>query len=131
MTEKIEMKESKFSITKRLKSFSYALNGLKILFKVEHNSWIHLVATGIVIIVSVAVSLNIYEWAVIIFCVGLVFTAELFNTAIENIADFLTTEKNNKIKTIKDLSAAAVLISALTALTIGLIIFVPKIISYL
>lgn len=131
MADKRKMKESKFSITKRLNSFSYAFNGLKILFKEEHNSWIHLVATGIVIITSISLRLNIYEWAAIIFCIGLVFTAELFNTAVENIADFLTTEKNNKIKTIKDLSAAAVLISALTALTIGLIIFVPKIISYL
>jgi len=57
-----------------------------------------------------------------------VLTAEIINTAIENIADFLTIENNNKIKTIKDLSAAAVLISALTALIIALIIFLPKII---
>lgn len=130
MTAINEMKESKFSITKRLKSFSYAFNGLKTLFTKEHNSWIHLVATVVVIIASISLSLNIYEWTVIIFCIGLVFTAELFNTAVENISDFLTTEKNDKIKTIKDLSAAAVLISALTALTIGLIIFIPKIISY-
>jgi len=125
------MKESKFSIGKRLKSFSYAFNGLKILFKEEHNSWLHLLATGIVLTASIFIGLNSYEWAAIIFCIGLVFTAETFNTAIENIADFQTTEKNTKIKTIKDLSAAAVLISALTALTIGLIIFVPKLTSYL
>jgi len=131
MTDNNKMKETKFSITKRLKSFDYAFNGLKILFREEHNSWIHLVATGIVILASIYLGLNIYEWIVIIFCIGLVFTAEIFNTAIENIADFQTTEKNNKIKTIKDLSAAAVLISALTALIVGLIIFVPKIISYL
>lgn len=131
MADKSKMKESKFSITKRLNSFSYAFNGLKILFKEEHNSWIHLVATGIVIITSIFLRLNIYEWVAIIFCIGLVFTAELFNSTVENIADFLTTEKNNKIKTIKDLSAAAVLISALTTFIIGLIIFVPKIISYL
>jgi diacylglycerol kinase len=124
------MKNRKFSISKRLKSFVFAFNGLKILFKEEHNSRIHLVATGFVIIASIFFELNTYEWIAIIFSIGLVFIAEIFNTAIENIADFLTTENNNKIKIIKDLSAAAVLISALTALTIGLIIFLPKIIIW-
>jgi diacylglycerol kinase len=124
------MKETNFSIAKRLKSFGYAFNGIKILFKEEHNSWIHFVATGIVIIASIFFGLNTYEWTAIIISIGLVFMAEIFNTAIENIGDFLTTEKNNKIKIIKDLSAAAVLISALTALTVGLVIFLPKIISW-
>jgi len=122
------MKNKEFSISKRLKSFVFAFNGLKILFKEEHNSRIHFVATVIVIFASIFFELNTYEWIAVIFSIGLVLTAEIINTAIENIADFLTIENNNKIKTIKDLSAAAVLISALTALIIALIIFLPKII---
>lgn len=121
------MKNKEFSITKRLKSFVFAFNGLKILFKEEHNSRIHLVATVIVIFASIFFELNTYEWIAIVFSIGLALSAEIINTAIENIADFLTIENNNKIKIIKDLSAAAVLISALTAFTIGLIIFLPKI----
>lgn len=121
------MKNKKFSITKRLKSFVFAFNGLKILFKEEHNSRIHLIATIIVIFVSIFFELNTFEWIAIIFSIGLALSAEIINTAIENIANFLTIENNNKIKIIKDLSAAAVLISALTAFTIGLIIFLPKI----
>lgn len=124
------MNDNKFSLSKRLKSFVFAFNGLKILFKEEHNSRIHFFAMGVVISASIFFELNTYEWLAIIFSVGLVFVAEIFNTAIENIADFLTTEKNNKIKAIKDLSAAAVLISALTAVAIGLIIFLPKILIW-
>lgn len=123
------MKNDEFSISKRLKSFVFAYNGLKVLFKEEQNSRIHIVATCLVISASIFFELKACEWIAVIFSIGLVFTAEIINTAIENIADFLTTEKNNKIKVIKDLSAAAVLISALTALTIGLIIFLPKILS--
>jgi undecaprenol kinase/diacylglycerol kinase (ATP) len=121
------MKEKNFSITKRLKSFGFAFNGLRILFKEEHNSRIHFFATVIVIIAAILFELNTYEWIAIIFSIGLVITTEIINTAIENIADFLTTDKNDNIKKIKDLSAASVLISSMTAILIGVIVFLPKI----
>ncbi len=90
------MKNKKFSIAKRLKSFVFAFNGFKILFREEHNALIHLVATIVVISASIVFDLNTTEWIAIIFSIGFVLTAEIFNTAIENIADFLTTEKNEK-----------------------------------
>ena len=121
------MKQNKFSIFKRLKSFLYAFNGLKILFREEHNSIIHLVAAVTAIIFAIIFDLNTYEWIAIIFSIGLVITTEIINTVIESIADFISPDKNEKIKIIKDLSAAAVLISAITALSIGLIVFIPKI----
>jgi diacylglycerol kinase len=121
------MKDKKFSLSKRLKSFKYAFSGLKTVFSEEHNAIIHLIAATVVITASFLCDLNTYEWIGVVFSIGLVITAEIINTAIENIADFLTTEQNDKIKKIKDLSAAGVLISAMTALVIGLIIFSPKI----
>ena len=86
-----------------------------------------MVATVIILIFAIIFNLNATEWTAIIFSIGLVITAEIINTAIENIADFISPDKSEKIKKIKDLSAAAVLISALTALAIGLIVFIPKI----
>lgn len=124
------MKKVNFSIAKRIKSFGFAFNGLRILFHEEHNSRIHFFASVLVVIAALLFKLNTYEWIAIIFSIGLVVTAEIINTAVENIADFLTTEQNNHIKKIKDLAAAAVLVSALTALTIGLIIFLPKITAW-
>ncbi|HON21270.1 MAG TPA: diacylglycerol kinase family protein [Bacteroidales bacterium] len=121
------MEQKKFSISKRLKSFVYAFNGLIILFKEEHNARIHLIATILVITAAVLLKLNFYEWIAVTFAIGFVISVEIINTVIENMADFVSPAKNDKIKKIKDLSAAAVLISSMTALTIGLIVFIPKI----
>ena len=103
---------------KRLNSFFYAFNGLRILIKEEHNSWIYFIAIIGAIIASLLFKINRYEWIAITFSIGLVISLEIINSAIENIADFISPGKNERIKRIKDLSAAAVLISALTALII-------------
>ncbi|MCL2130880.1 MAG: diacylglycerol kinase family protein [Lentimicrobiaceae bacterium] len=121
------MQSQKFSIKKRFQSFSYAFSGLKTAWKEEHNARIHLVAALVVAAFSVFFDINRYEWIAVIFAVGFVFAMELLNSAIENISDFISPEKHDTIRKIKDLSAAAVLISAFAALIIGLIIFLPKI----
>ena len=123
------MKPQKFSIRKRIKSFLFAFNGLKILMTEEHNARIHLVAAICAVIASIVFEISAYEWIAVIVAIGLVFALELMNSAIERIADFIAPEKNEKIKKIKDLSAAGVLISAITALIVGLIVFLPKILG--
>lgn len=122
------MKNEKFSLRKRIKSFGYAFNGLKILFLEEHNSRIHLVAAFIAIITGWWLELSIQEWSVLFLVIGAVFTAELFNSAIENLADYLAPEKHDKIKKVKDLSAAAVLVSAFVAVVVACLLLLPKII---
>jgi diacylglycerol kinase len=123
------MKQQRFSISKRLKSFKYAFNGLRILIKEEHNARIHLFATICVIIAGLFFNISMNEWIGVIFSIGLVFSLEIINSSIENIADFISPEKHEMIKKIKDLSASGVLISAITALIIGMIIFIPKILK--
>lgn len=123
------MEPQKFSIRKRIKSFSFAFNGLKILITEEHNARIHLVAAICAVIASIVFEISAFEWIAVIIAIGLVFALELMNSAIESIADFVAPEKNEKIKKIKDLSAAGVLISAITALIIGMIVFLPKILG--
>lgn len=120
------MKSQKFSISQRLKSFTYAFNGLKILLKEEHNTRIHLLAAILVVIAGVVLKISPVEWIAIVFAIGFVITTETINSSIENIADFISPAKHEKIKKIKDLAAAGVLISAVTALLVGLIIFLPK-----
>ena len=121
------MNTQKFSIKKRIKSFSYAFGGLKTALKEEHNARIHLVAILLVLALSIFFDINSYEWIAVIFSIGFVFAMELINSAIENTVDFISLEKHDTIRKIKDLSAAAVFMSALAALIIGLIIFLPKI----
>ena len=120
--------QEKFSIAKRLKSFAYAFNGLRILFREEHNSRIHLFATVCVIVAGVLLKLSILEWVAIAFAVGLVFSGEIFNSSIEDIADVVCPERDDRIKKVKDMAAAAVLVNAIVAATIGLLVFLPKII---
>ena len=121
------MKQQKFSLKKRLESFGYAFNGIGVMLKEEHNSRIHLLAAIFVIIAGFYFDISQTEWFAVVISIGIVFTAEAFNSSLENVADFISPEKHEQIKKVKDLAAAGVLIIALTALAIGLIIFVPKI----
>ena len=112
-------------------SFKFAFQGIKLLFKEEHNSWIHLLFAALAIALAVWLKISLLEWVLVIFCIGFVFVIEIINTAIENICDFISPEKNSMIKRIKDLSAAAVLFSAVTSLIVGALIFLPKLIDKL
>jgi len=123
------MAKNSFSFISRLKSFRYAFNGLKIAWKDEHNFRVHCVAAVAALILSYILQISIYEWIAIIFSIGFVFVCELLNTALENLSDFVCPENNPNIKRIKDIAAAAVMISSLTAALTGLIIFIPKLIS--
>jgi diacylglycerol kinase len=122
------MKNQKFSMQKTITSFVYAFNGLKIMIREETNSRIHLFAAICSVIAGILFKISSSEWIALVFAIGFVITIEIVNSAIENIADFVSPGKDDMIKKVKDLSAAGVLVSAITALAIGLIVFVPKII---
>ena len=124
------MSDNNFSIKDRLRSFRYAWNGLKIAWKEEHNFRVHLMAACLAIVCGFLLTVSHYEWLAIIFSIGFVFVCELLNTALENLADFVCPERHPRIKRVKDIAAAAVMLSSITALLIGAIIFIPKIISY-
>ena len=112
---------------KIINSFKYAIEGIIASFKSERNMKIHVLATIIVLILGLILKINIVEWCFCIISIVLVISAELLNTAIENIVDMISPEKNEKAKLIKDISAGAVLVLAIGAFIIGMIIFIPKI----
>lgn len=112
-----------------LRSFIYAWAGLKVLISEEINYLIHLLATLSAIALGFWLQISSTEWALVILIIALVLITETINTAVENIMDFVSTKRQPKIARIKDLAAAAVLVSAITSLVIGLIIFLPKIIQ--
>jgi diacylglycerol kinase len=119
----------RFSVVDRLRSFRFAFSGLKQFFQTQHNAIIHAVATLVVIIAGFLVKLSSTEWTLIAIAITMVWAAELFNTAIEALCDMVMPEKHPQIKFIKDVAAAAVLMSAIGAVVIGLVIFIPKIVS--
>ena len=114
-----------FSIESRTKSFTHAGRGVALFFRTTHNAWIHI---GILI---VAIGLGFYfgitkiEWMMLIMVSGLVFVAEAINTAIEIDINLTSPEYHPYAKDTKDVSAGAVLIASVTALVVGLLIFVP------
>lgn len=118
----------KFSLSKRLKSFSYAFNGLRTVIKEEHNLRIHLIVSSIVIVCGFIFQISIIEWILLCFAIGFVISIEILNSAIENLADFVSPEYHNLIKKVKDISATAVLVSTISSVVIGILIFLPKII---
>ncbi len=115
-----------FSLRARTKSVKYALDGVFTFFKEEHNTRIHLVATIIVVFLAIGLSVSTGEAIALTLAVGFVWVAEIFNTAIEKMMNFISTENDARIKVIKDLAAAAVLVSAVIAIVTGFFVFIPK-----
>ena len=112
--------------TKLIFSFKYASEGIITTIKEERNMFIHFLIAIIVVITGIYVRLSLNEWFICLLLFALVFSLELFNTAIENTVDLVTTKKNKKAKMAKDAAAGAVLIAAIFASIIGIIIFLPK-----
>ncbi len=120
--------EKRFSIRARIKSFQYAFNGLKIFFGTEHQARIHALATILVVVLAWYFKISASEWMALMAAIAAVLIAEIFNTAMEKLADAISPDFNLKIKTVKDLAAGGVLIAAVFALVIGAIVFIPKVI---
>ena len=114
-------------LNKRKKAFGYAWEGIRTLFKGEAHAKIHLIAAILVIIAGFIFRLDKSEWCAVLLCIGIVFMAEGFNTALERVCDKVSPEKNPLIKDAKDIAAGAVLLFVLSAVAVGLIIFIPKI----
>lgn len=120
-------KNKQFSIKQRVKSFSYAIQGFKTLFQSEHNARIHAVFTLVVVVLGVFFEINRVEWLFVFLAIAFVFAMELMNSAIEYLADTVTKEINPGIKKAKDLAAAGVLMAAIFAVSVGLVVFIPKV----
>lgn len=118
----------KFSIINRLKSFKYAFNGLKLFIINDHNGRVHVFAAVLVILFSWYIGLSRLEWVAILSVITVVITAEIINSSIEKLADVVSPDYHPKIKVVKDLAAAAVLVAAFLAVAVAAIVFLPKLI---
>ena len=110
---------------KKIESFGYALKGLQIAWKEEHNFRFEIVCAIITILLGIFLHLSQIEFIVVLFMIGFVLTTEALNTALEELCDKFQPTHDTHIAKIKDLAAAAVLISVLTALAVGITIFTP------
>jgi len=109
----------------RLQSFQHAFRGWFYVLQTQRNVWIHGVIAVIVFISGLWLRLPPQDWAVIILTAALVFTAEFINTSIEVTLDLASPDTHPLAKIGKDVGAAAVLVSALAAILIGLLLLGP------
>ena len=109
-----------------IKSFGFAWAGLKLLFFKERNFTIQFFWGIAVLVLGFLFQISNSEWFVIIISIIVVLAMEIFNSALETLADTITEEENSKIKRAKDLAAGAVLLTAIGAAVIGTMIFLPK-----
>lgn len=110
-------------------AFVNAFHGLRYVVTSQRNARIHLLITIIVISLSIFFHLSALEWIAIVFAIGFVWATESVNTGIEKLTDLVSPDYHTLAKYAKDSAAAAVLFASLTAVVIGLIVFLSKIIS--
>lgn len=120
-----------FSIWARLKSFRFAFEGLAFMLRTQHNAWLHLIATLVVIAAGFFLQVRAGDWRWLVAAVTLVWLAEALNTAFEHLCDAVRPEFHISVKRAKDIAAAAVLICAIGAAAIGALTLLPYLLVYL
>ncbi|MFT5168246.1 MAG: diacylglycerol kinase (ATP) [Saprospiraceae bacterium] len=118
-------------LRKRIESFRFAFAGIAHFVKSEPNVIIHLIAAAIAVGMGFFFAITTIEWCLVIFAIGLVLSAEAFNTSIEYLTDLVSPDYHELAGKTKDVAAAAVLLTAIAAATVGLLIFLPKILAWL
>jgi diacylglycerol kinase len=113
-------------LARLLRGFPPAWQGLGHVLATERHARFHLLATVTVALLGWTLGLERMEWTCIILSMGLVWTTEILNTAVERLADRVTGEPDPLIGKAKDLAAGAVLVAAIVAVVVGALIFAPK-----
>ena len=114
-----------FSVKKRCMSFYYAVRGIFTLLRSQHNAWIHLFATILVIGLGIFFHVTTLDWIFLVMAIAMVWVAEGVNTSIEFLCNQVSTDHHPLIEKSKDVAAGAVLIAAIAAAIIGLFVFIP------
>jgi diacylglycerol kinase len=109
----------------RALSFRYAFAGWWYVIRTQRNAWIHAVTSAVVVILAFWLRLSTRDWAVIVLAIGLVWTSEFLNTALEVVVDLASPQHQRLARVGKDVGAAAVLIAALSSALIGFLILGP------
>ncbi len=110
-------------------SFRYAFRGLKVVLSSEYNARLHLLLAILALVASILLKISIEEWLFVVISIVLVFFAEIVNTAIEKTLDLISQKHNQLVKLIKDMTAAGVLVTAVGAVIVASIVFIPRIFS--
>lgn len=112
-----------------IQSFPYAFRGLNDTIKKEPNFKIQLILGILAVILGIIFQISLTEWLILMISIFLVLILELINTTLENLVDIVSPQIQEKARIAKDVAAGGVLMSSILSIIIGLIIFLPKVIS--
>ena len=115
----------------RLRSVGFALRGIGVMLRSQHNAWVHAVATVVVVAVGAVLRLSRGEWCWIVLAIVSVWTAEALNTAFEFLTDVASPGFHPVARKAKDVAAGAILLAACGAVVIGLLVFGPHLLRLL
>jgi diacylglycerol kinase (ATP) len=115
---------------KFLLGFRYAFWGIGHLWLEQLNIRVHAAATILVIAAGVVLRVERYDWIALVLAIGLVWTAEALNTAIEHLSDAACPDPHPLVGKAKDVGAGAVLLAAIAALVVALLVYVPYLIQW-
>lgn len=108
------------------RSFACAGAGIVHSVRAQRNVRIHAAATVLAVLLAATLRITAAEWTAILLAIGLVWAAELLNTAIEAVVDLVSPEDHELARIAKDTSSGAVLVAAAAALLVGIVVFAPK-----
>ena len=111
--------------------FRDAFRGVAVGLRGQSSFFAHVVAALLVIAAAAFFRVSALEWAILVLCIGVVFVAELANTSIEWLAKAITEDQDDRIRKALDVASAAVLLTALGAVVVGAIVFLPRLVSWL
>ena len=106
--------------------FQDAIRGLKLGIRGHSSFFVHFFTAVLVLAASFVFQCTLLEWCILLGCIGLVLTAELFNSAVETLFRGLDEATKDRAWPALDIAAGAVLLASLTASAVGLMIFLPK-----
>lgn len=105
------------------RKFGYAFRGLARAMRAESSFKVHFAAAAIVVVSAAVLRCAPWEWCALAIAIGGVFAAELFNSALERLAQAITDEERPEIRDALDIAAGAVFVASVTAIVIGAIVF--------
>jgi len=108
-----------------LESFRFAFSGLWYALRTQRNTRIHLTIAAVVIVLGLWLGLSLTQWAVLTLTIGFVLVSEMLNTVAETLVDLISPGYHPLAKVIKDVTAGAVLLTAIIAVVVGLLLLGP------
>lgn len=113
-----------------INNVKFANAGIRYFFQTEKNGRIQAIVSCMILVASWFFEINRIEWCLVIFCIALIVSLEMVNTALERVCAMLSTEYHPMVKIIKDVAAGAVWWASIFCSIIGIIIFMPYVIEF-